>query len=348
MARARRTLVAATGLATLIAIAACRRPASLDSCFWENYMRRVILLFLFLATALESAFATDLITQPEASLLVAPTTLDGTYLAKIGDVSVTNPSWIIQQSAPAIFASGADYSSPPGVGWSFTGGNGRVAYYAAKPPASASPNSPPNTLEFALNGQNSNSCAELDLQAQAIPPNGYRDGNGNYAASRVGMSAPLNNISVINIQLGLVIPYETINARCGNDAGGYAFSIGLQSSTGYTILFQVALRDSMNRAANLTPCGGYPASGSKTYCFTSTASTLKTFGTNNPGPGNQAVSNARVFYNLDAYSQALNAINKTPDTDPAHWRVTAPYFTLGIVGGVASVAEWDSIKLSVY
>ena len=300
---------------------------------------RAVLVCSFFLVTLGGAKATDLITQPEAAMLVSQQNYDGTYINRMGNTSVANPSWIIQQTGQGsiAFGPGANYGSAPGSSWQVSNNTGRVQFYAAP-----SGNSPQNTYELAQNGQSSSiPCSqEEDLNASSIQPNAFKDQNGVYAPSRTAQSTTLGKVSTVNLQVGLVIPYENIVSKCSDvNAAGYAFEVGVRSVNGYFFYYQVIFRDSRGFQGSLVPCGGYPIG--KTYCFSTSASTIG-------GPANQAVSSNRTFYNLNLLSSITHAIARTPDTNLADWRVEAGYFGQSTLGGATNVSDWDSVKVSVY
>lgn len=306
-------------------------------------MRIFISILAFMTTSMCRAWAADLITQPEASMLVTPQVYNGTVIGKLGDTSVTNPSWVIQmgQGLPPL-AGGAAYTSQPGVSWAAYAGAGRVQYYAA--PASGQV---AGAYELAVNAQTgATPCSqELDLFAQAIqPPNpngsgGYKDPNGNVVASRAGQSTTLNQVSVINMQLGLTIPYESIIQKCTDiNRVTYLAEVSARSSKGVFMFYQIHFRDSANPYAYNVSC--YPPSQTA-YCFDTNASLLG-------GPQNQPVSGTRVFYNLDLLSGIKAAIARTSDTNLADWHIEVGYFGTSLEGGVSTSSDWDSFRVSVY
>lgn len=286
------------------------------------------------------AFATDLITEPEDALYVAPPVYNGSFVNKMGDISVADPTWhVAQWNNPQPFASGQNYSGQVGSDWQFSTHTARVQFYSSGIPGLGILE---HTHELAQQGADADyplPCGkEFDLFLEANTGD-YKNLQGKIAAYRFSRSRSLSQLSHATFRFGLTVPYENVSQTCALNYVGYLVAAYLSSKSGYSMFYQVFLRDSRGISQNNTPCLGYPAGMS--YCFSSTIDQLT-------GQQMQQVGLTRIAYGFDILPSLAAAIATTPDPNLSDWQITGTYYGELMQGGMAPVSRWDSMILSAY
>ena len=314
-------------------------------------MLKAILAICVLCLSHSLASAAEIVSQPEASLFLAPPVFTGSFIDKLGDRSIQEPTWHITQGSGGVplASTDASYSADPGASWIVQNRTTRIAYYAA-------PGVPPsqvrkNTLELAQNSFGQPCNQEWDLYAESTAPHSYKDPSGKWALSRVRRSMPLGHATSINVHFGFAVTYERLahDGICPLDSTGDVVCLGIRNIdprstiTNYLIFYQIGIHDARSANAIDVPCYNGPTDG--TYCFTTSVNNLG-------GPlgsltSSQPVSPQRVVYDLNVYQDALRLISKTADRDPDHWAIDGVYFGPGLIGHVINNTEWDDFKLSV-
>ena len=315
-------------------------------------MLRTMLAACVLLLSNPLARAAEIVSQPEASLFLAPPTFTGSFTNKLGDRSVAAPTWHVTQGSggiPLVGQADANYGSDPGASWIVENRTTRVAFHAA-------PGAPPdgargNTLELAQNSFGQPCDQEWDLYAESTGPHSYKDPSGQWAPSRVRRSMPLGQATRVDVHFGLAVTYERLahDGVCPLDSTGDVVCLGVRNVdprsaiTNYLIFYQVSVHDS--RAANAVdvPCYDGPVTG--TYCFTTSVNNLG--GPLGPLTPSQPVSPRRVVYDLNVREDILRVIARTGDGNPDHWVVEGTYFGPGLIGHVVNNTDWDDFKLSV-
>ncbi len=290
------------------------------------------------------ARAGDLMTEPEASVYIAPTQYNGRFANVAGDVSVRNPSWhLVQWGNPNPLPGGTTYTVGAGSDWQAASTTARMQFYAA-----GSSTVLEHTYELAQNGAASAAplpCGtEFDLFLEATSPSTpYKDMSGSVAAARFQTSAPLSHLSRVSASFGLDVNYETIAATCPVNYASYEVAVTLDSTRGAAMFFQIFLRDTRGAGAdqNDTPCGGYPQG--PLYCFSTSIDHIS--GSQTPP---QTPYSGRIQYDFDFLPTLLAAIKSTSDADPADWNIGGMYFGNAILGGATDTARWDNMKLTAY
>lgn len=305
-------------------------------------MKLILSIASMLAIFVSSVGAETLIGAPDAAVYVAPKDYTGYFVNRMGDYSVWAPNWhIAQWNNPDPFVGGVSYAAGPGQSWSFSNNSTRVQYYTTDAPWMI-----PGTYELAQSAAdnfNPLPCGvEYDLFMETTGAAGYQTYDNVPAPYAFKTSAPLNQLSNIELQFGLRVQYEAIqSSRCPTTYAAYVIALTLNSSQGYGMFHQLFLRDSRpNTSANNTPCPGYPSNG--TYCFDTTVDQLE------GGPSMQDKFLPRVYYDLNTLASISRAIASTPDPDLSHWQVTGAYFGHVMQGSIDSVSQWDSINISAY
>jgi len=308
-------------------------------------MRNFGLVLLVWVSGTTAGFSSDLITQPEAALWLAPAIYNGSLAALIGDASVTNPTWNVSQGGNPVPLTAAQVSTvPAGSSWTMANQTTHVQFSATPNPAgglmdqlytiSQNGDAPGHVLPC---GQ------EYDL---FLAPNGanggYKTPSGGKVSYRFNYSKPLSQATVANISVNATIFSEVAQNTCPLNYAGYLVAITLNSSTGPSMFYQIFFRDSRGWPAfglNMG-CPGYP-NAQKQYCFSSTINDIS------PGTSVQAVG-SHVSYNVNFYADVIKAIGYTSDPNLAHWQVTGFYMGELIQGGMQIESGWSNLVLEVY
>lgn len=292
------------------------------------------------------SFAGDLITEPESAVYVSPPTYNDQFSAVMGDASIKNPSWHVDQWGNQNPLTTGNFAATSGAGWSFASTTMRVQFYSA-PSGSGTSAIAEHTYELAENGASSAAplpCGDefnMFLEANSGSAS-YKDLSGHPAAARFQTSAPISSLSAVSFSFGLNVLYENISQTCSLNFGAYQVDLTLNSTKGPAMFFQIFLRDT--RGSNVdqdnTTCGGYPQGA--VYCFSTSLDHIS------PSQTAPTTTSGRIAYNFNALSNILAAIKLTSDTNPADWTIEGMYYGSAVDGGANITSRWDGMKLTAY
>jgi hypothetical protein len=299
-------------------------------------LRRALLLC---AAAAVPVHATTLVTGPESAIYVAPTVYDGRFSAVLGDRSVATPTWFVAQwSNPEPLTKSLRAS--PGRDWTVSNDTTRIGFLHAPNPAMGVRE---QTYELAQSGvapKHPLACGtEYDLFLSPNSGGIYATPTGTAAASRFAQSGPIGELTALKITLGLDIAREVLQHRCAVNYVSYVAAITLNSSAGYSMFYQVVLRDSRGELFDNSSCDGYPANGA--YCYSSSIEYVTGQAMPTPGSGRTAVA-------VDFLRRLEQVIAATADPDRSHWSVSGFYVGQLMQGAMQPSSRWDSILLEAY
>lgn len=304
-------------------------------------MKMFATLAVFLIPA--AVGATDLATQPGASIWTAPNHYNGTFTSEAGDSSAPPATWYVAQwNIPQELVGSKTVT--PGAAWNISNQYGRVAYI-------------PGTggYELAQSGSTSPACGtEYDLFLEPTD-------NANYPGYPLGIipSGALSAISSIKMRAGINVTYEAVSSRCATpnvNYVAYIASLVLSNTVNSQTLFvQIDMRDSRPTQNNYRSwCPGYETDAyPKQFCEDTD---IRAFGAPALVPGA-----GRILYNIDLYSELRsliqtghvksmassgNSYDVSLDTDLSHWNISGLYVGQTLQGGAVATSQWDLIDIS--
>ena len=305
-------------------------------------MKMFAMLAIFLLPA--AANATDLATQPGASIWTAPSKYNGTFTSEAGNSTAPPATWYVAQwNIPQDLI--GSKTAAPGSAWNISNPYGRVGYL----PGSGG-------YELAQSGATLPACGtEYDLFLEPTD-------NANYPGYPRGItsSGTLNTLSSIKLSAGINVTYEVVNSRCATpnvNYVAYIASLVLSNSVNKQTLFvQIDMRDSRSTQDTYRSwCPGYENDASLAGQFCEDTDT-RVFGKPALTPGT-----GRIYYSVDLYSElssliqaghvksgvsSTNPYDVSLDTDLSHWVVSGLYVGQTLQGGAVATSQWDSIDLS--
>ncbi len=294
---------------------------------------------VLLAVATASAQATILVTGPESAIYVAPPVYDGRFSAFLGDRSIATPTWFVAQwSNPEPLTKSVPEG--PGRDWLVSNDTTRIAFYHAPNPAAQIRE---QTYEIGQSGvapKHPLRCGmEYDLFLSPNSGGIYATPSGAAAASRFAQSGAIGELRTLRIALGLDITGETLQHRCSVNYASYVAAVTLNSSAGYSMFYQVILRDSRGELFNNSSCDGYPSNGA--YCYSSSIEFIT-------GQAMPTSASGRTFFEIDFLHRLEEVIALTTDPDRSHWFVSGLYVGQLMQGGMRPSSRWDGIVLDAY
>jgi hypothetical protein len=312
-------------------------------------MRRTLIGFLSAILISSAASAETLIAIPEAAITVISPQGGTAASGIIGDSSVLNPTWSLEQwgspqsiSGSQRFAADSDWTvtsgSDPATNAETVGFSAALDEYVLQQNMQSTNTSSPNY----------HACgAEADLFMQN---NGQYDAYGSTQplAERFASSALVGSLHQLAGTVRLTISPETVGANtCASpNYASYGFNLILHNVVnGETLFYQIELRDSrgVSSLPNPIQCGGYPHGSPAVYCVTYLAPNL--FGGSMQQPNTTTDYNMNLLTGLLAYIRAgYNGM----DQDPNDWIVTGFYCGQGGDGTFSAGSAWEDVTLSAY